>query len=85
MEQRKRVLTDADITAIGKEVADKLPLCSLGFNSEEASIIKNHLVIWKKARNIIGTAILLSLVGIFLGILYKGFWVSLIEGIKNRG
>lgn len=78
-----RTLTDADIEAIGDAVATRLPVCSLGLDSEDAAMIKSHLSLYKKARNIIGTVILTAIALIFTGIFTKGFWASLIEGVKK--
>jgi hypothetical protein len=82
-ERRKRLLSDDDIAAISDAVAQKHLICSLGFSSEDAALIKNHLTLYKKARNVIGTVILTALGLVLVGIFTKGFWVSLIEGIKK--
>ena len=79
----ERTLTDADIEAISEAVAVRLPVCSLGLSSDDASIIKNHLGLYKKARNIIGTVVLTSLALLLVALFSKGFWASLIEGVKK--
>ena len=79
----ERTLTDADIEAIGEAVATRLPICSLGLDSDDAARIKSHLGWYKKARNIIGTVILTSLAFLIIGIFTKGFWVSLIAGVSK--
>lgn len=79
----ERTLTDADILAIGEAVAARLPLCALGLEAEDAVMIKTHLSLYKKARNLIGTLILTALTGILIAIFTKGFWASLIDGVKK--
>jgi hypothetical protein len=78
-----RTLSDVDIQAIGEAVATRLPVCSLGLDSDDAAIIKNHLRLWKQATSIIGSVILTAIAVLFVGIFTKGFWMSLIEGVKR--
>lgn len=82
-ERRKRLLTDADVKAIGEEVASLLPVCQLGLTVENAAVIKGLLHTWKKATGIIGTVVLTTIAIFLVGIFTKGFWMSLIEGIKK--
>jgi CHASE2 domain-containing sensor protein len=82
-ERRRRILTDEDIVAIGDRVSSLLPVCSLGLTSGDAAIIKRHLNVWKKATNIVGTIVLTAIVLFCVGIFSRGFWASLIEGVKK--
>ena len=77
-----RTLTDEDIQAIGKTVAEH-QICALGLNSEDAHIIKNHLGVYKKARNVIGSVILTALGMLIVALFTRGFWASMIDGIKR--
>ncbi len=77
-----RTLTDDDIAAISVAVAEH-QVCALGLNKEDAAIIKNHLGLYKKARNIVGTVVLTAIAVLLVGIFSKGFWTSLIEGMKK--
>ncbi len=79
----ERTLTDADIEAISNAIAARLPVCALGFDSDDAAIIKNHLRMWKKATSIIGSVVLTAIAVLLMGIFTKGFWASLIEGVKK--
>ena len=79
----ERTLSDVDIAAISEAVAVRLPICSLGISPEDAEIIKNHLGLWKKARNVIGSVILTAIGVVIVGIATKGFWAWLVEGIKK--
>lgn len=78
-----RTLTDKDIEAIGKLISERSPVCRLGLNSEDAAMVKAHLSIYKKARNIIGTVILTTLTAILIALFAKGFWASLADGLKK--
>lgn len=87
MEERRknRVLTDADIQAIVEAIPVYTPnVCSLGFSTADSIIIKRHLSLWKKATNIVGTVILTTIAVVIVGIISKGFWASLIEGMKVK-
>jgi hypothetical protein len=82
-ERRQRSLTDADIEAISTAVSAMLPVCQLGLTADDAVIIKSHLGVWKKATNIVGSLVLTAVVIFLLGVFTKGFWASLIEGVKK--
>lgn len=79
----ERLLTDADVDAIGDAIAKRLPACSLGLDADDAAIIKNHIGLYRKARNIIGTVVITALAVLLVGIFSKGFWMSLIDGMKK--
>ena len=81
-ERRKRTLTEEDIVAIGDMISLR-PICALGLTTGDATTIKSHLRIWKKATSIVGTVILTAIAIFLVGIFSKGFWVSLIEGVKK--
>lgn len=78
-----RTLTDADIEAIGKMIAERSPVCRLGLSHEEAAMIKTHLSMFKRARNTIGSVVLTALTVVLIAIFTKGFWASLVEGMKK--
>lgn len=82
-ERRKRLLTDEDIKAIGIIVAEHAVPCRWDFTQEEVNIMKSHIVTWKKATSIIGSVFLTALAVILFGIFTKGFWASIVEGIKK--
>jgi len=78
-----RTLSDADIEAISEAVAVRLPVCSLGLSPEDATIIKNHLGLYKRACSIIGNVILTAIALVLVAVVTKGIWASLIEGVKK--
>lgn len=78
------MLTEDDVEAISLAVVSKLPSCSLGFDSEDAAIIKNHLGVWKKARNIIGTTILIAISTFILAVLSKGTWTTITDWLRIK-
>ncbi len=77
-----RTLTEDDIAAIGAAVAEH-QVCALGLHPDDAAIIKSHLKLFKKARDIVGTVVLTALAVVLVGIFTRGFWTSLIEGMKK--
>ena len=82
-ERRKQVLTEDDLNAIGDKISLLIPNCSLGLTVEDVRIIKNSLKAWKKATNIVGTVILTAIVITIIAVFTKGFWASLIEGVRK--
>ena len=78
-----RTLTDADIDAISNAVATRLPVCSLGLSSDDATIIKSHLGLYKRACSIVGNVIMTAVCLVVIAIFTKGFWASIIEGVKK--
>ena len=83
--QRRRVLTDEDIDAIAQAMAAHGHGCNMGLTPDQATTIKRILVVFDKAAGIIGTIVLTTLAMAVTGIFTKGFWLSLITGIKDAG
>ena len=77
------MLTEDDLDAIADKVSLLIPNCSLGLTVEDVVIIKNSLKVWKKATNIVGTVILTAIVITIIAVFTKGFWASLIEGVRK--
>ena len=82
-EDRRRTLTDEDIEAIAKAMAERVPelphKCSLSLDAGDAKVLKEIVGALKKARNIVGTVVLTFFLLGILGLLTKGFWASLVE------
>lgn len=68
-----RTLTEEDIQAIGVAISQH-QICALGLNAEDAAIIKNHLGVWKKARNVVGNVILTAIGTAIVAIVTLGLW-----------
>lgn len=81
-EQRKRVLTDADIEALA-DALKQHSVCHMGLTSDEVSILKRILSALDNAAGIIGKVVLTAIVGTLIAIFTKGFWMYLITGTKQ--
>ena len=81
-----RTLTDADIEALTEALKTcHVQPCSLGFTPEEVSAVKRVIGMIEGAANLTGKIVLTAIVVILIGIFTKGFWLSLITGIKTAG
>lgn len=89
---RKRTLTDADLVALA-ELLQTHSKCTLGLKPEVAEALNNltpeELGMFKRgmriignAANIVGATILVFMIGALIAIFTKGFWISLLTGIK---
>jgi hypothetical protein len=72
-----RTLTDEDISALTEALKAHVPTCNLGLTEEEASTLKRAIKAFDKATSIVGTVVLTAFVLLILGLLSKGFWLSL--------
>ena len=84
--RRRRNLTDEDIAAIGDALAASIKVhtaCNMGLTNDEVSTLKRFLAAIDNAAGIIGKTILTALVGAFIAVVTKGFWITLISGIKQ--
>ena len=83
---RKRTLTDADLEEL-RELLAVTPVhpagCTLGFTPEEVSILKRIIRAFDRAANITGTLILTAIIMAVIGFVTKGFWTTLITGVKT--
>jgi hypothetical protein len=76
-ERRERVLSDLDIEAISDAVAGKMPICALGIDPEDATIIKDHIRMWKRGRDIIGNCFMYAIAAMLLAIVGTGLFISI--------
>jgi hypothetical protein len=78
---RRRSLTDEDVEAIAAALKTHT-VCNMNFTPEEVSTVKRILKAFDKASSIVGSVVLTAIVLTLIAIFTKGFWVSLISGIK---
>ena len=79
-----RTLSDEDLQAIRTAIVTEVHChCSIGLSVEEAGVLKKFLRAWNRSTHVIGTVILTAVVIAILGIFSKGFWLSLMEGVKK--
>ena len=76
-------LTPEDIQAIREAIAEHPPTCLMGLSQQEVSSLKRFLKATDTTAGWIGKIIVTFFVVAFLGIVTKGFWVSIIQGIKE--
>lgn len=81
-EKRKRVLTDGDIKALADELKGHTN-CNMGLTPDEVSTLKRILSAFDSAAGIVGKVILTALVVALIGIVTKGFWLSMAQGVKQ--
>lgn len=79
----ERTLTDEDVKAIAEAVAQHTMRCNLGFTIDEVGTLKKVLNTFNKAANLTGAIILTAIITGVIALLTKGFWVSLIQGVKK--
>lgn len=77
----RRILTDEDVAAIAEALKEHSG-CLMNFTPEEVSTLKRILRAFDKAASTIGTVILTAIVLTVIAVFTKGFWVSIIAGIK---
>lgn len=82
MAQKDRTLTEADIHAIA-EVMAVHNSCHMGLTPDEVTTLKRFLGAFNKAAGIIGTLVLTAIVAAVIAIFTKGFWTTLITGVKT--
>ena len=80
-QRRRRVLTDEDVAAIAEALKEHSG-CLMDFTPEEVSTLKRILRAFDRAASIVGSVVLTAIVLTLIAIFTKGFWVSLISGIK---
>jgi hypothetical protein len=78
----ERTLTEQDITAI-TDALKVHPVCSLGLTTDEVSILKRVISAFDIAAGIVGKAVLMVIVLGIIGMFTKGFWMTLITGVKE--
>jgi hypothetical protein len=79
---RKRTLTDDDLDAIAGAMKIHAA-CNMGLTSDEVSTLKRFLTAFDKAAGIIGKIVLTAIVGGAIAVFTRGFWVTLITGVKQ--
>ena len=79
---RAQVLTEADLAQLAALMKTHVS-CNMGLTADEVSTLKRFLLAFDKAAGIVGKVILTALVMAFIGIVTKGFWISLATGIKQ--
>lgn len=77
----ERRLTEADVEAIAEAMKGHT-VCSMGLTNDEVTILKKLLSAFNKAAGIVGTIVLTAIVASLIAMLTKGFWVSLVSGVK---
>jgi hypothetical protein len=83
-EERKQTLTEADLEEL-KKIVSTHSSCHLGLTPDEVSTLKRILFAFDGAASTIGKTILVTVVGVAMAIITKGFWSWLIDGIKRGG
>lgn len=84
-ELTNRTLTDEDIKALTEAFHTRAcEQCSLGFTSEEVTLIKRFLKSWDSSTKLIGRLVLTFIVLGLLAVFTKGFWMSLVEGVAKN-
>ena len=78
----ERTLTDADITALAEALKPHAN-CNMGLTPDEVSTLKKFLGAFDKAAGIVGKTVLTAIVVSILAMLTKGFWMTLITGVKQ--
>ena len=81
--RRERMLTDEDIQVLAEMMQQHAPICSIGLTAEEAGMVKRGVKVFNKGANIVGTVILVSIATGMIALFTKGFWMSLLEGVKR--
>ena len=79
-----RTLTDEDISAI-TEAFKNHSACNLGLTTEEVTALKKFLKAFNGAATLIGGLLLTAMVGGAIALVTRGFWVSIISGVKHGG
>lgn len=79
-----RTLTDDDILAITEAIKHH-SACNLGLTPEEVTSLKKFLNAFNGAATLIGSLLLTALVGGAIALVTRGFWVSIISGVKHGG
>lgn len=77
-----RTLTDADIEALAKAIKSGHVECNMGLTPDEVGTLKKFLGAFNKASSIVGTLILTAIVAGGIAIFTKGFWITLVTGVK---
>ena len=81
-----RTLTDADIAAIVEGLKGHTH-CNLGLTltPDQASLLKRILEAIDGGAKIVGRTILTAIILALIAVFTKGFWFSIISGIKAAG
>lgn len=90
-----RTLTERDLELLD-EMMGKHNVCALHlnpdvakvlnkFSAEQLGILHRVLIISGKAANITGTVVLVAIVGGVIAIFSRGYWATIIQGIKKVG
>lgn len=77
-----RTLTDEDVAALAAALGNHT-VCSMGLTSDEVSTLKRFLAAFDKAAGIVGKVVLTAIVTAAIAMFTKGFWMSLITGVKQ--
>lgn len=91
----ERTLTPQDLADLA-EIIKKHQVCSLGIapelakalnelTPEQIGILRRGMIITGKAAYIVGGTILVSIVGFFIVIFSKGWWLTFATGIVRKG
>lgn len=80
---RERVLTDKDLETLADLLQTHPGSCHMGLTPDEVSTLKRFLSAFYKAANVVGAVVLTALVTSLIAILTKGFWITLVTGIKQ--
>lgn len=78
----ERTLTPADIEALAIALKPHQQ-CNMGLTPEEVTILKRLLGAFQSAAGIVGSIILTAVVVAMIAVFTKGFWASLITGVKQ--
>jgi hypothetical protein len=79
-----RTLTDDDIAAIA-EAFKTHSACNLGLTNDEVTTLKKLLKAFNGAASLVGALILTALVGGLIAVATRGFWSTMVAGMKNGG
>lgn len=76
-----RTLTDEDVQAIASALS-VYNSCKLGLTTDEVTTLKRLLKAFNGAATLVGGLILTAIVGGLVAMFTKGFWLSLVAGVK---
>lgn len=91
-----QTLTEKDIEIIRALISDHRPTCQIGltqeevwglranrFTPEEISRLKKCVKAFDKSAQIIGSLIVVAIVGGFIALVTRGFWSAVVDVLKS--